>query len=105
MRKTTKTHPNLQQITNTLKAHLPELKERYGVKYLGLFGSYVKGEQRHRSDLDLLVEFDDRPLTLLQFIALEHYLSELLGVKVDLVERSVLKPAIGRRILEETLPV
>ena len=70
-----------------------------------MFGSYVRGEQQRSSDLDLLVEFDDRPLTLLQFIALEHYLSDLLKVKVDLVERNTIKPTIGRHILDEVVPV
>jgi uncharacterized protein len=88
-----------------LKQHLPALREHYGVRCRGIFGSYVRGEQRRGSDLDLLVEFDDRPLTLLQFIALEHYLSDLLEVKVDLVERSTLKPTIGRHILAEVMPL
>ena len=88
-----------------LKQHLPALREHYGVRCIGIFGSYVRGEQRRGSDLDLLVEFDDRPLTLLQFIALEHYLSDLLEVKVDLVERSTLKPTIGRNILSQVVPL
>jgi len=73
--------------------------------FYGSLCSYVRGEQRHGSDLDLLVEFDDRPLTLLQFIALEHYLSDLLEVKVDLVERNTLKPTIDRHILAEVVPL
>ena len=97
--------PNVEQLLSTLRAHLPELREQYHVRNLWAFGSYVRGEAKRRSDLDLLVEFDDRPLTLLKFIHLENYLSDLLGVKVDLVERSVLKPAIGRYILEEVVPV
>ncbi len=88
-----------------LRNHLPELRERYGVRALWLFGSYVRGEQRRRSDLDVLVEFDDRPLSLLKFIELEHNLSDLVGIKVDLVEKGALKPAIGRRILQEVIPV
>jgi len=88
-----------------LRQHLPALREHYGVRFMGVFGSYVRGEQRRGSDLDLLVEFDDRPLTLLQFIALEHYLSDLLDVKVDLVERNTLKPTIGRHILAEVVPL
>jgi predicted nucleotidyltransferase len=87
--------PSLDEILRILQAHLPELRGRYGVRTLGVFGSYVRGEQRPRSDLDLLVEFDERPLTLIQVIALEHYLSDLLGVKVDLVEKSSLKPVWG----------
>ena len=58
-----------------------------------------------RKQTDLLVEFDDRPLPLLQFIALEYYLGDLLEVKVDLIERSTLKPTIGRHILAEVVPV
>ena len=88
-----------------LRRHMPELQEHYGIRFLGIFGSRARGTPRRQSDLDLLVEFDDRPLTLLQFIALEHYLSDLLGVKVDLVERQVLKPTIGRHILAEVVPV
>ncbi|MGH8065758.1 MAG: nucleotidyltransferase family protein [Candidatus Entotheonellia bacterium] len=97
--------PTLDDVQRTLRLHLPELRERYGVRTLGVFGSYVRGEQKPRSDLDLLVEFDGRPLTLIQVIALEQYLSDLLGVKVDLVEKKTLKPAIGRHILQEVIPV
>jgi predicted nucleotidyltransferase len=95
----------LERIIQTLKAMLPELRDRYGVISLGVFGSYVRGEQTPDSDLDLLVEFDQRPLTLLQFIALEYELSDELQIKVDLVEKSVLKPKIGERILQEVLPL
>jgi predicted nucleotidyltransferase len=95
--------PTLAEIQSTLQTQLPGLHGRYGVTSLGIFGSYVRGEQRKRSDLDVLVEFDERPLTLLQFTALENELSDQLGVKVDLVEKCALKPAIGRRILQEVL--
>jgi uncharacterized protein len=95
----------LDGIIQTLKTILPELRDRYGVISLGVFGSYVRGEQTPDSDLDLLVEFDHRPLTLLQFIALEYELSDELQIKVDLVEKSVLKPKIGERILQEVLPL
>ena len=98
-------HKTPLQLLPMLRQRLPELHERYGVRALWLFGSYVRGEQRRRSDLDVLVEFDDRPLSLLQFIALQHYLSDLLQVKVDLVEKETLKPAIGRHILSEAIPV
>ena len=82
---------------------MPELASRYKVKALGIFGSYLRGEADEESDIDLLVDLEEGevPLTLLGFIALENRLSDLLGAKVDLVERSALKPAIGRRILEE----
>ena len=111
MRQDLKRHPGwspsfqLNVALDTWRTHLPELRDRYGVRALWLFGSYVRGEQRKRSDLDVLVEFDDRPLSLLKFIELECYLSDLVGIKVDLVEKGTLKPAIGRRVLEEIVPV
>jgi predicted nucleotidyltransferase len=97
--------PTLDDVLCALRVHLPELREHYGVRTLGVFGSYARGEQRQRSDLDLLVEFDSRPLTLIQVIALEQDLGDLLGVKVDLVEKKTLKPAISRHILQEVVPV
>jgi len=87
-----------------LQAYLPELRKRYGVRGLWLFGSYLRGEQHKGSDLDVLVEFDRAP-SFFEFIRLERYLSELLKMKVDLVMKSALKPAIGRHILEEAQPV
>jgi predicted nucleotidyltransferase len=95
----------LAHYVSLLRQHLPALRACYGVRFMGVFGSYVRGEQRRGSDLDLLVEFDDRPLTLLQFIALEHYLSDLLEVKVDLAERNTLKPTVGRHTLAEAVPL
>lgn len=89
---------------SALRKHLPELQERYGVRSLGIFGSFVRGEQRKRSDVDILVEFDRAP-TLFGFIDLRDYLTDLLGVKVDLVMKSALKPAIGRHILAEVVSV
>jgi predicted nucleotidyltransferase len=70
-----------------------------------LFGSYVRGTARPRSDLDLLVEFDDRPLTLIQFVMLEQELSDQLGVRVDLIEKKALKPALRDQILQEAIPL
>ncbi|RXG33336.1 nucleotidyltransferase [Methanohalophilus sp. WG1-DM] len=83
---------------------LPQLEDRYNVKYIGLFGSYVRGEQTTESDLDILVEFSKTP-TLFQFINLENYLSDTLGIKVDLVMKDSLKPNIGKYILNEVRAV
>jgi uncharacterized protein len=79
---------------------LPELKENYHVSYLGIFGSYIRGEQKPGSDLDVLVEFSRTP-TIFKFVNLENYLSEALGIKVDLVMKDSLKPNIGKHILNE----
>ena len=83
---------------------MPELRERYNIRSLWVFGSYVHTMQRDGSDLDLLVEFGEPP-TLLKFIALERYLSNLIGFKVDLVMKDALKPAIGRHVLGEVISV
>ena len=94
----------LSEISAVLQSRLPELRQTYGVSALGIFGSYAAGQAGRRSDLDLLVEFD-RPPTLFQFVRLERQLSQLLGVKVDLVMKSALKPEIGQRILRQVMPV
>ncbi|MEK7441530.1 MAG: nucleotidyltransferase family protein [Chloroflexota bacterium] len=87
-----------------LRANLPDLQKKYGVRGLWVFGSRLRGNARPDSDLDVLVEFDDRPLSLLKFIEIENRLSDLLGIKVDLVEKKALT-LIGRRILQEAIAV
>ncbi len=95
---------NLKEITNILKEYKEKLKEKYGVKEIGIFGSYVREEDKEKSDLDILVEFEeDAKIGLLKFVNMENYLSELTGVKVDLVEKSALKPRIGKHILKEVV--
>jgi uncharacterized protein len=92
----------LASIRQTLTAMLPELRDRYGVITLGVFGSYVRGEQTAESDLDLLVEFDPAVrFGLLTYCELENLLSDRLALKVDLVMKTALKPRIGERILQE----
>ena len=95
---------NYSQIIAKLKKLEPSLQRQYQVKSLGLFGSYVRGEQKSKSDLDLLVEFSKTP-SLFAFIRLENKLSEIFGVKVDLVMKTSLKPAIGKHILQEAVAI
>lgn len=93
-----------EEIKRKLLEHKEELKERYKVKQIGIFGSYVRGEQQETSDVDILVEFEEGArLSLFDIVGLETELSDLLGVKVDLVEKRPLKPHIGRHILEEVV--
>jgi predicted nucleotidyltransferase len=100
--KPTRRNLELARAKRILRKHLPELREQYSVKSLGVFGSYVRGEQKKRSDLDVLVEFEHPP-SLFKYIDLENYLSDLVGIKVDLVMKKTLKPAIGQRILAEVV--
>jgi hypothetical protein len=87
-----------------LRALLPELRERYTVDTLEIFGSRVRGDASHRSDIDVLVTFTETP-DILTFIALEDELSDKLGARVDLVMRRSLKPRLRDRILAEAVPV
>ena len=88
----------------TLRQHLPDLAEKYHVRTLEVFGSYVRDEQTPESDLDVLVTFDETP-DLFQYMELEDHLGELLGVKVDLVMKRARKPRLEQRILHEAIPV
>ncbi len=92
----------LEEIKRDLINLKPVLQEKYKVKEIGIFGSYVKNKQSKRSDVDILIDFFEKP-TLFEFIRLENYLSELLDVKVDLVLKSSLKPYIGRIILKKVI--
>lgn len=89
---------------NILREQRPLLSEEFNVVTLEVFGSYVRQEQRKDSDLDILVTFNKTP-SLLKFVRLENYLSDTLGIKVDLVMKDSLKPAIGKNILSEVVPV
>ncbi|MBW4625116.1 MAG: nucleotidyltransferase domain-containing protein [Brasilonema octagenarum HA4186-MV1] len=92
----------LEEIRRWLIQHKPVLQERYKVSELGIFGSYARQQQTETSDVDVLVEFSEIP-SLLKFVNLENYLSDNLGVKVDLVHKGGLKPRIGERILTEVV--
>lgn len=94
-----------EDFSEQIRTVLPDLRQQYGVKELWLFGSYVRAEQNEVSDLDVLVSFENPNLSLIEFIQLEQKLSELLGVRVDLVEKETLKPGIDQRVLQEALPV
>jgi len=92
----------IEEIKSKLEELKPVLKEEFKVENIGLFGSYVKGEQKGKSDLDILVEFSET-IGLFKFIELEDFLSKELGVKVDLVMKEVLKPRIKEEILREVV--
>ena len=94
----------LKNIERILKREKPLLIEKYHVKDIGVFGSYVRGEQKKNSDLDIMVEFSKR-IGFFKFLELEEYLQELLQVKVDLVSKKALKPRIGQYILKEVVMV
>ncbi len=93
-----------EEIKGVLVLHMKILKSRHKVKEIGIFGSCVKGKQRMKSDIDILVTFS-KPVDFIEFLQLEEYLTALLGTKVDLVTKDALKPFIGKRILGEVVYV
>lgn len=94
----------VERFIKILRQHMRELKERYNVTSLGLFGSYVRNQQTPRSDLDVLVEFAEAP-HIFEFMDPERHLAKLLRARVELVSRKALKGNIGQRILCEVVHV
>ena len=80
------------EILRILKKHKKELKERFGVKRIGLFGSYVRGNQKESSDIDILVEFEKGKKNFDNFMDLLFFLERILGKKVDLITKESISP-------------
>jgi uncharacterized protein len=94
----------LEEIKVQLEKLKPLLREKYQIDTIGVFGSYSRGEQKPKSDVDILVTFvEPNDIDLIDFIEIKQFLSRKLGVKVDLVKKSVIKPMIKDKILEETM--
>lgn len=82
---------------------LPILKKN-NVTRAGIFGSYARGEQRKKSDIDILIKLnDDRGL--IEFIALKNTLERAIQLKVDLIEYDCLRPEIKKQVLKEEIPL
>ena len=92
----------IEEIKAVLKEHRREVAEKYRVSEIGIFGSFVRGEQKKRSDIDIVVDFYEIP-DLLTFIELERYLQGLLRKKVDLVDRQGIRPQLRETILQEVM--
>lgn len=92
---------SVDKLMETLARHKNELKERFNVKEIGIFGSYVRGEQKRRSDVDVLVEFYE-PIGW-EFVDLKEFLEEILENEIDLVTVPALKPQLRDNILQEVV--
>ena len=94
----------IEEIRDQLEALKPALREEFGVETIGVFGSYSRGEQTKKSDVDVLVVFsEDAHVGFFKFLELEELLTKRLGVKVDLVTENALKPMLKDRVLKETV--
>jgi predicted nucleotidyltransferase len=91
-----------EEILAMLKEELPNLRVEYGVDTLAVFGSYSRGEQREDSDVDILVEFVET-VDFIEFMRLEFHLTDVLGIKVDLVTPDALRPLMRDDIMESAV--
>jgi len=93
---------NLEEVKRRLVELREIIKERYKAEVMGIFGSYVRGEQKEGSDLDLLVKFY-KGATLFELVGLSIFLEEELGVKVDVVPYDAVREEIRERVLKEVV--
>lgn len=97
-------HNNLLNIKNKLRSELPKLAKEFNVKTIEIFGSYTKNVQTEKSDIDILITYTTAP-SLIKFISLENYLSNLLQTKVDLIMKNSIKPRLRKNILSESVKI
>lgn len=93
---------SLDEIRETLTKHEQEFMQKYKMRVIGIFGSYVRGEQKKRSDIDILAEFEE-PVSLLDLVGAELYLRKILKTKVDLIPKEDIRPELKDIILKETV--
>lgn len=95
---------NIGEAKAILEEHKADVVQKYHVSELGIFGSFVRGDQKKRSDIDILVEFKEKDIPgLLKLCEMERYFQRLLRKKVDLVIKSGIRPELKRGILKEVV--
>ena len=94
----------IKEIKTILHRQSAELKGKYGIKVVEIFGSYARGEQQSGSDIDLLIEIC-KPISLLELVGAEMYLSEILGVKVELVPKRSVREEARKTISREAVAI
>ncbi len=93
---------SVEEVKSILKEHKAEVVRKYRVSEIGIFGSFVRGEQREKSDVDILVTFSGT-LDVFKYLELEDHLKKLLHRKVDLVRKGAIRPELKKRILKEAV--
>jgi len=94
----------LKEIKKIISKQKNYLRENYSVMNIGIFGSYIRGEEKRSSDVDIIVDFK-KPVGLLKIVSLENYLTDLLGVKVDIVPKNNIRKELRKDILDEVVTV
>jgi predicted nucleotidyltransferase len=92
----------MEEVKELLRTHARTLQDKYGIRVVGIFGSYSRGKQTKKSDIDLLAELD-RPINLLELVGAQIYLSEIMQIKVDLVAKDDLREELKKEILDNTI--
>ena len=95
---------NTEDVLIRLRELKPEVTARFKVKEIGLFGSFVRGEQSGRSDIDVLVEFEEEA-DLFDLVGMALFLEERLQRKVDVVPKRALRPELQEPVLGEVIAV
>ncbi|MBI5125556.1 MAG: nucleotidyltransferase family protein [Planctomycetes bacterium] len=96
---------SIEEVKDILALNKGALRERFKVKELGIFGSFVKGRQKKRSDIDVLVVFEEGYKTFDNYMDLKFFLEGILGAKVDLVLKNTLREEIKEHVLSEAIYV
>ncbi len=91
--------PTQDEIITTLKKELPYLRSFFGVRRIGIFGSFAKGIQREDSDIDIIVEFE-KPIGL-KFIELSDHIEKALGKKVDILTPAGIESIRVKKVAED----
>ncbi len=96
---------SLEEIKGILEKHKEEIREKYGVVIIGIFGSYVRGEQKETSDIDILVELE-KPIGF-KYFELWDELEKILGLPVDMLTIKAVKqkPLLWESIKEDLIYV
>jgi len=93
---------SLEEIKELIRQHKPELNRQFHVDKIGVFGSYARGKQKKRSDVDFLVTFD-ADISLFTLGGLYEYLKEIMGANVDVVPREDLRPELRESVMKEVV--
>ena len=96
---------DISEVKRRLESYKSIFQERFKVKAIGIFGSFVRREQTTKSDVDVLVDFEREGKTFDNYMDLKYFLEELLGLEVDLIMKGALKEELKDMILREVLYV
>jgi uncharacterized protein len=92
----------LTAIKKIIRDHKALLRDRYNINRIGVFGSYARGDTHSGSDVDVLVEFSE-PISLIQLVSLENYLTDIVGLKVDVVPKDDIRKELKDTILKDAV--